>query len=382
VTAGPAEVQAVDAGIISADELGRVIFASRRALELLRRHTSPEGEDVCTLLDMPGTARSLAGRTTEWQWVQSSRTGDEEREICVAATPVVRPHGAAHGFYFVLWDLTREKQREMERRRLERLAAMGTMVAGFAHEIRNPMASLRSLTEGLVEAGVNTPHVGRMLQVLDRVERLVRNSLLFGRPTPPKRAVHAPTRIVIETVAALAPRTHALGHHLRLEADELLPDVFVDEGQLVQVLVIVLNNAIDATGSPERVLLRVRGAGAAGRSTRSDPLAATHVRFEIHDDGPGILPENVSRIFDPFFTTKASGTGLGLSIAQHLVTENGGSIQLSTAPGGPTVFSILIPRATHAPPAAGPWFSADEERTKPGLRVDEGKAKREARLTE
>jgi signal transduction histidine kinase len=248
-----------------------------------------------------------------------------------------------------------DEQLEMERRRFERLAAMGTMVAGFAHEVRNPMASLRSIAESLneelVEANVQLPHVGRMLKVLERVERLVRTSLLFGRPSPPRPSAHRPWSLLSAAVESVLPRTRALGGDLAIEADPGLPDVYVDDGQIVQALVILLNNALDATSSPRRVLLRAQyGRPAETRGRTSDVPPPPFVRFDVRDDGPGIPPDLVGRIFDPFFTTKASGTGLGLSIAQQLVTENAARIELKSSIGGPTTFSVLVPVALGPPP--------------------------------
>jgi signal transduction histidine kinase len=248
----------------------------------------------------------------------------------------------------VLRDHAEERHRALERRRLERLAAMGTMVAGFAHELRNPMASLRSLAESLAEepteAGVTRPHLARMLGTIERVERLVRSSLSFGCPAPPRARVHRPASIVLAAASSLLPRTRPHGE-LGLDAEAELPDVSVDDGQLVQILVILLENALDAAGSPSRVTLSASLEAPSpqwrGRRSAHPPLA--EVRFAVRDHGPGVPPELRERILDPFYTTEASGTGLGLSIAQHLAAENGARLELASTPGGPTTFSVLLP---------------------------------------
>jgi signal transduction histidine kinase len=232
---------------------------------------------------------------------------------------------------------------DVERQRFERLAAMGTMVAGFAHEVRNPVAALRSLCEELRDEGLTLPHVGLMLQMVERIERLVRTSLQFGRPAAPKRSPRSPTAIVASALSELRPRlrTHA---DIPVEADAELPDVNVDDRQLAQALVILLNNALDATsGTPSRVLLRVRkNTSTVGLVPGADRAQPT-IRFEVIDDGPGISAANLGRIFDPFFTTKTSGTGLGLSIAQQIVSENGARLEVESNPGGRTAFTIVLP---------------------------------------
>jgi len=139
--------------------------------------------------------------------------------------------------------------------------------------------------------------------------------------------------IIAAALAELGPRLRELGGDVRLEIDSDLPDLYVDDVQTVQVLVILLNNALDAAGSPRRVTVR------ALRPAPGESL----MRLEVRDEGTGIPPEILGRIFDPFFTTKASGTGLGLSIAQHIVAENGGEIDVSAPRGGLTTFAVSLP---------------------------------------
>ncbi|MFO0738451.1 MAG: ATP-binding protein [Labilithrix sp.] len=237
-----------------------------------------------------------------------------------------------------------EERFDAERQRFERLAAMGTMVAGFAHEVRNPVAALRSLCEELRDEGISLPHVGLMLQMVERIERLVRTSLQFGRPAAPKRSPRRPTAITASALSELRARLRA-HTDIPVEAEAGLPDVNVDDRQIAQALVILLNNALDATGgTPSRVLLRVRkNTSTAGVAPGTSDRAHPTIRFEVIDDGPGISAANLSRIFDPFFTTKPSGTGLGLSIAQQIVNENGARLEVESNPGGRTAFTIVLP---------------------------------------
>lgn len=347
MTAASPHAITVDVGIIAADVDGTILYASPCALVILRQERSLVGEGVQTALALPSSPMSMLRGRDEWHgshWLQAQ---DSNFEIDLTIALVRATSGETAGYYFVFHDRSQENRLELEQRRFERLAAMGTMVAGFAHEIRNPMASLRSIAESLgeelAETNLHLPHVGRMLSVLERVERLVRNSLLFGRPSPPRRDAHRPWELVSKAVADVGPRTRGSGGALRLEVDEDLPLVFVDDGQLVQILVVLLNNALDAARQPARVLLRAHYPRVAERGRRSEPPPSPFLRFEVHDDGPGMAPEVLPRIFDPFFTTKASGTGLGLSIAQQLITENGGRIEVSSSLGGPTVFTVFVP---------------------------------------
>ncbi len=341
-------LDAVEVGIVTTDDRGVITFANAPAVDLLRGGEPLVGERVSTWLGLPDDVAEAVGSEPTRQLAYAHETPDGlllDLEMTVGRSN--KPDGC--GFFVVFRDVHEVKHREAARRRFEHLAAMGTMVAGFAHEVRNPVAALRSiaeeLTEDLASQGVSLPHPSRMLRILERVERLVRTSLQFGRPAAPTRAPHRPWTICSEALAGIAPRTMAAGHPLRVEVEPDLPDAFVDHAQIVQVLINLLDNALDAASSPRGVLLRVSRARAREvepRGRRSNaPPAPGGVRFEVIDDGIGIPVSEASRIFDPFFTTKSTGTGLGLSIAQQIVGDNGGQLEL-TSPRAPTIFGFVV----------------------------------------
>jgi signal transduction histidine kinase len=322
-----AVLDGIELGIVTTDPAGVVTFVNRTARKLLRVSTR-SGGDVRELLGLQSSPADLASTNKKVSYMLAVPGGDElDLSLSVRSA-------AKEGYFFVFRDVREEKRTTAERERFGHLAAIGTMVAGFAHEVRNPVAALKSLAESLAEdladMDVAMPHVSRMLEVLDRIERLVRTSLQFGRPASPRRARHRPWTVLAAAVGELAPRTRALQGEIRLEMEPDLPDVFIDDSQIIQVLIILLDNALDAAGSPRRVGVRVKSGN-------------KKVRFEVYDEGPGIPAEILGRIFDPFFTTKSAGTGLGLSIAQHIVTENGGTIEVSSLRGGPTTFAVAVP---------------------------------------
>jgi len=239
-------------------------------------------------------------------------------------------------------------QKEAERQRVERLVAMGTMVAGFAHEVRNPLAVLRSIAEELLEEHGDTAvvqsHVPVMLQMVERIERLVRMSLRFGRPAAPARSLHRPEAIVASALAEVQHRVRTVGGEIRVEVARDLSPIDVDDAQLAQALVILLLNALDATGHASRVMVRVaaRRTGADVGTRKSDPPLGPAISFDVVDEGGGIPAEILGRIFDPFFTTKANGTGLGLAIAAQIVSENGARLGVSSTTTA-TTFTITVP---------------------------------------
>lgn len=349
-----AVLDGLEVGVVTTTLDEDVSFVNRAACALLGMASSSP-VDAASLLGLTSSLETLV--MMGGKVAHSIPTLDGEAlDVELSVHPVER-HGAAVGYFVLLRDVREDQERSVERARLERLAAIGTMVAGFAHEVRNPVAALRSLAESLEEelsdANIHVPYVSRMLQVLERVERLVRTSLQFGRPSAPRRARHRPWTIVADALGELSPRTRQLQGDIRLAVDPDLPDVYVDHDQLIQVLVILVNNALDAAGSPKGVLIRVSASRRPSENASASSVpsgAVPHlrnegVRFSVVDEGPGIPAELLDRIFDPFFTTKAAGTGLGLSIAQHVVSENSGSITVTSARGGPTTFTVTVPCA-------------------------------------
>ncbi|OJY16473.1 MAG: hypothetical protein BGO98_30820 [Myxococcales bacterium 68-20] len=336
-----AVLDGIELGIVTTEPSGTVTFINRTARTLLGVKWV-SGGDVRELLGLHSAPHDFVSSTSKLAYTLPTQDGELDLELSIHRT---EGFCGAADYFFVFRDVSEEKSRADELERFERLAAMGTMVAGFAHEVRNPVASLRSLAESLAEdladANIQLPHVSRMLQVLERIERLVRTSLQFGRPAVPRRGHHRPWAIVAAALGEVGPRIKEGDGEIRLEVEPDLPDVFVDEGQSVQVLVILLNNALDSVGSAQRVLVRVlRAEDSKAEGAQS---AVPLVRFEVHDDGLGIPAAILGRIFDPFFTTKPSGTGLGLSIAQQLVSENGGHFSVSSSRGAPTTFAVFLP---------------------------------------
>ncbi|WP_437292555.1 sensor histidine kinase [Sorangium sp. So ce426] len=228
----------------------------------------------------------------------------------------------------------------------DQLAAMGQMIAGFAHEVRNPLAALKSIVEDLSAEPAAEEQWGRDISRLSgliaRIERLVRSSLRLVQPERPIRKEHDASLLVASALDLLGARLRTTpGGPIRVSCDAEAPTVVIDEHQMVQVLVILLENAIEAAGSADQVRVRIHdgppedGEPSIGRGGR--------VYVDIEDDGPGIPHDILSQIFNPFFTRKARGTGLGLSIALKLLRENQGRVRIRSTVGRGSVFSIELP---------------------------------------
>lgn len=330
--------------LATTDTAGRLSFINREACATLGLVADdligrPAGE----VLGLPEGAVALlrdhlGEGLARFEYTYSA-PGQPAREIGLSMRRGAGPSDG-YGYFLVFRDVAQQRHAE----RMERLAAVSTMAAGFAHEVRNPLASLRMLSEILVnELPANDSSqeiLTRMTRQLARIERLVRTSLRFARPEQPRRGLHEPASLVSALSEALVPRLRKIGvDALDVLTESELPRVDCDDAQLVQVLVILVDNALDSAESVAGVKVRVTQerehvAGAAELQRR--------VRIAISDDGPGVPDHLRATIFHPFFTTKPSGTGLGLSIAQQIVHENGGRIELERTAGRGAVFSIVL----------------------------------------
>ena len=229
--------------------------------------------------------------------------------------------------------------------RQERLASLGALATGVAHEIRNPLGALKlrlfSLKRSLPSEFAQHEDIGVIHNELQRLDRIVSEFLQFARPADPVFG-EVSVEPLLRSISGLL-KDELLKRNIRIDlipAD--VPPVRADRDQLRQVLINLVQNAADAIQRDGVVTLSVR-LGAARLSRRSERV----VILDVTDTGPGISPEVEKRIFDPFYSTKEGGTGLGLPIAARIVEHHGGFLQYSTRRGHGTTFSVALPRSSN-----------------------------------
>jgi len=230
---------------------------------------------------------------------------------------------------------------ESLRERQEKLASLGVLAAGLAHEIRNPLTAIKAalfIQQKKFKPDTQEDADARIInREILRLERIVNEFLLFARPGDSKLAPLTTDVPLREVQAILAPQL-ARGH-IQLTLDKLPPlRITADEEQIKQVLINLVRNAAEAIDQSGVVKLRARA-----DRRRLGKEETDVVILEVEDNGRGMSAEVQKRLFDPFYTTKDTGTGLGLSIAARIVQSHGGLLEYQTAPGLGTTFGIVLP---------------------------------------
>ncbi len=260
------------------------------------------------------------------------------------ARPVVDANGRKLGRVEIYRDLTARRGFQSRLLRTEKLAALGQMVTGVAHELNNPLTSVLGYSQRLLQserAGANGREVRHIFEEAERATAILRQLLLNAHENKPELRTVALNQVVLQTVELQQAGLAQENIRMELDLDPALPLVHGDAGQLQQVLMNLAGNA--------RQALEQKGRGGTIR-VRTRQIGDQRVLLEIADDGPGISAENMEHIFDPFFTTKPAGmgTGLGLAIVLGIVREHGGHVNVSSPPQGGAVFSIALRAASSA----------------------------------
>jgi two-component system sensor histidine kinase PilS (NtrC family) len=256
------------------------------------------------------------------------------RQIGFAVTPLQTLEGTASGYTLIFQDLTEMKKLEAELRLKDRMAAVGELSAGIAHEIRNPLAAIAGSVQVLQNSKSLTPQEERLMSIVlkesERLNKTIADFLRFVRPQEKRTAEFDVAASLSETLDLLANSPELKNHQIEREIDP--PSFFLvgDADQIRQVFWNIVRNAVQAM--PAGGTLTVR--------TRSDGDA---YRILFSDSGRGMSQAELGRLFQPFRTSFPSGTGLGMAISYRIVQAHGGSIEVDSREGAGTTISIVLP---------------------------------------
>jgi PAS domain S-box-containing protein len=264
----------------------------------------------------------------------------------LSVNPVASPHGD-RWLIVVALDVTDLVKLQDSLRKSETMSAMGGLVAGVAHEVRNPLFGISATLDAFESRFQNRTEYRRYFEILkDRVQRLnelMQQLLDYGKPIRLEMEDICVRKVAREAIQACAPLAAAAGVEIAAKLPSEMPPVRGDRMRILQVFENLLENAIQHSPQGGRVVVRV---GAAGDGERA--------RFSIEDAGPGFRPEDLDRIFEPFFTRRRGGTGLGLSIVQRIVEQHEGEISAGNRPEGGAVMSVTLPLLPRTSRVSGP----------------------------
>lgn len=250
-------------------------------------------------------------------------------------------------------DTTRQELEQLhfqQMERADRLASVGEMAAGIAHEIKNPLtgiaAAISIIKEDFSDSDSRTQILTEVLEQVNRLDKTVNDLLFFGKPTPPEPTYTDINGILQKTLLFAAQHRGGKSVDKRLELCDSLPPVYVDPKQIQQVFLNLMLNALQA----------MQGQGVLTVRTASVFIEGTQwITVVIADTGPGIPAQILDKIFTPFFTTKAQGTGLGLAICHKLIRQHGGYLTVASEDAKGTEFTIRLPAS------ANPVLGADDD---------------------
>ena len=315
-------IEAVPALVLALDHAGEIAFWNRQLEELTGfSRDEMRGKPGLALIGSGGVrplpTKGKGQILVRWQSAQFTLPAGQTLTYAVGA------------------DVTGEEEMLRRTLRAERLAAVGTLAAGLAHEVRNPLNSallqLQVLRRRMERQGTNTdalePIVVLVEDEIRRLERLVGDFLSFARPRPLELRSTGLRDLFESVVSFASPELEAARIAVVLEQPDDLPALQVDPERLRQVLQNLVRNAVDAMTEGGTLTLRARG-------------EAGMLEIDVADTGPGFPQE--TPVFDAFFTTKPKGTGLGLSIVHRIVSDHGGTLRVRSQPGD-TCFTISLP---------------------------------------
>ncbi len=337
-------VESASDAIFTVDEQGLFTAVNRalevaigRAREELIGAPFAELVDERDLADTEALLRSTFAGERSRASVRYKRQGGEIRHGSVITSPVL-DDGRIVGALGIMRDVTDEKRLAEQLLQQEKLAAVGQLVSGVAHELNNPLAGVMAFSQLLLaspslddEAREGIATIGREAQ---RAAKIVSNLLTFARQQPAERSAARLNDIVTDTLELRRYALRAAGIAVTLDLDPALPTTWADPFQLQQVVLNLLGNSEHALKDVDGARIDIRTA-----------ITRTEVVLSVSDNGPGISADQRDRIFNPFYTTKpvGQGTGLGLSISDGIVREHGGRIRVESTPGEGATFIVELP---------------------------------------
>ena len=340
-------VENMPIGLAAADGSGRLTAFNQTAEAVLgQRAREVLGKTAGDVL--PGSLREIfleltAKKRMIEREIDCAVAADRMLPLEVVATTLAQEDGTFLGYVILFPDMTEMRRLQQEIARSRRLASLGSLAAGVAHEIRNPLSSLKGFAtyfrERYRENPADRETADVMIAEVDRLNRVIGQLLEFARPMTMTKVPTSLPMVLRHALKTVEGQARKQGIAIETDFPAQIGEVPLDADRISQVFMNLFLNALAAmeAGGTLRVSL-----------ARQDERT---VRISVSDTGAGIRKEDLPRVFDPYFTTKPSGTGLGLPIIQKIVEAHGGQISLTSEPGQGTTATVLLPAVPEREPA-------------------------------
>ncbi|MEW6063641.1 multi-sensor signal transduction histidine kinase [Desulforamulus profundi] len=335
---------AISQGVVILNKEGTVTFFNKAAERIWNLQASEIGGENFNCLDESRCRRLelLLLRTIReakpFTNIECKCKNDQHDKFLLVNTSLLRDENdAVAGAIGIYTDVTELRRQEARIREQEKLAVVGQMAAGMAHEIRNPLASVRGFAQLMSEkiGQINSTfkeYMEIMIQEIDQADSFINNFLQLARPKPPAMQQCSLNELITSFARIFESQAFLRGVKLKTDLQEDLPPIIIDRDQIKQVLLNLCQNALQAMDLRGTIILAT-----------SHHKEEKEICLSVIDDGPGISPENLDKLGTPFFTTKDKGTGLGLSISYTIVDRHRGRIEVDSKLGEGTRFSIYLP---------------------------------------
>jgi signal transduction histidine kinase len=364
-------VEHLPCGVIATDPQGTLTVVNPEARLLLQLDESSSPSEI----ELPKDISRLIPPTLVGDTIARDEeiilrpTARDQAHLLVSCLPFASERNDLLGAVLVINDHTAIERLQNQVRQADRLASIGTLASGMAHEIKNPLTALKTFTQLLPkrynDAEFRQDFSSLVGSEIARIERIVNELLAFARPAPLMIERVNMHEIADAAVRLVGPQASRLNVQVRGNLVAAQDWIAADKDRLQQVLLNLLLNALQASRPGDCVELSTE-------LMDSETLVEQFIRIDVRDTGCGIAKETLPHIFDPFFTTKSEGTGLGLSVSYNIIAEHGGRLEVQSEVGKGTCFSIYLPLTTTAryetgqPP--GDRFSAPR---RPGAMPDD-----------
>ncbi len=345
----------IDRGIIAMDQQGDITLvnpAGEAYLGLSSRHCL--GKNIKVLFEGQETLLYLVrvaleeGRTiSDDEGLLLDRPKQEPLPVSIYAAPIFAHRAGQDGAVLIIRDLSRVRELESSLRRADRLSMFGTLAAGLAHEIKNPLGGVKGaaqlLSMEIPKESSLQEYTQIMVREVERINSIIEELMDLSNPRPVQQEEVNLVKLLNDIL--LLQKESVRGRHITfsLAADPSIPPILGDEALLTRLFLNLVKNAVEAIEDEGIIIVEAKVSSDFHVSNPGEARSSPMVIVKIRDNGAGIPAEELDRIFTPYFTTKIKGSGLGLAICQKIIEDHRGLLNITSNPGQETKVTVSLP---------------------------------------